>query len=89
MLCVNTHSKLETLPLTDLVIETLFLLVVHFFSTIVQDSREFLHKTTALYLLCLSIVCGGQLATGWGSSGMREDKKVLKKTQTVHMMDTL
>lgn len=36
-----------------------------------------------------SSVWVGQLAIPWGTSGMREDKKVLKKTQTVHMTDTL
>lgn len=31
---------------------------------------------------------GRQLATPWGTSGISEEKNVLKKTQAVHMIDT-
>lgn len=38
---------------------------------------------------CLLSLPGVQLAIPWGTSGMREEKKVLKNTHAVHMTDTL
>lgn len=57
-----------------------------------QYLQTLLFPTEKINKVCClnqSSVIGGQLAIAWGTSGMREEKKVLKKTQAVHMTDTL